>query len=245
MVRNALILAAGLGSRLEHMTQSIPKALVQINGISILEIQVDALIENKIDVINIVCGYKADMLIDFIKNRFEKAPVKFNFIHNNDYRNTNSAYSFSLAFEAIQHKNFIHMNCDNIFTSSVLHQLIWSDYSNCLITRKQKLADNMEQVKIKNNKILMMRNMYFKDASLKAMGVAKISPNLSEYLFKAITEQIKDGERNGNFYGSIRNAVNKFDIFSIESTENIFEVNNLAELDEAKIIINEKITKQE
>ena len=44
MIRDALILAAGLGSRLEHMTQSLPKALIPVNGIPIMEIQVDALI---------------------------------------------------------------------------------------------------------------------------------------------------------------------------------------------------------
>jgi choline kinase len=240
MIRDALILAAGLGSRLEHMTQSLPKALIPVNGIPIMEIQVDALIENNISNINIVCGYKAKLIKDFIGKRYGKLPIHFNFINNDEYKITNSAYSFWLAYKAIYNKDFIHMNCDNIFTSKVLNQLIRSKQSNCLITRKQKLTDNMEQVKIENNRITEMRNMSFEEAQLKAMGLAKISPQLSEFLFEKISKEIKVGDRNGNFYGAIRDAIGSFSVYSIESTNNIFEVNNLIELSEANKIISKK-----
>jgi choline kinase len=182
------------------------------------------------------------MIIEFVNQNYTGSPVKFNFIHNNEYEITNSAYSFSLAYEFIKGNNFIHMNCDNIVTSDLIKKLIKSEHVNCIITRKQKLTDNMEQVSVEGERILKMKNISFKEARLKAMGVAKITPKLSEFLFAEISREIEEEERNGNFYGAIRNAIDEFDIFSLNSTENIFEVNDIDQLNEANIVIGEKIS---
>ena len=53
----ALILAAGLGSRLKKKTQNIPKALIKIKSKPIISLQIEALKYNKIDQIGVVLGY--------------------------------------------------------------------------------------------------------------------------------------------------------------------------------------------
>jgi len=58
----AIILAAGRGSRMKNMTDDRPKCLVELNGKTLLERQLEALRAAGITDIGIVTGYKREML---------------------------------------------------------------------------------------------------------------------------------------------------------------------------------------
>jgi NDP-sugar pyrophosphorylase family protein len=67
----AMILAAGLGTRLKPVTDELPKALVEVNGKTLLEIAIRNLIENDFRRIVINVHHFADKVKDFInKNTF-------------------------------------------------------------------------------------------------------------------------------------------------------------------------------
>ncbi|MHB8905413.1 MAG: nucleotidyltransferase family protein [Melioribacteraceae bacterium] len=68
----ALILAAGLGTRLQPITDLKPKALVEINGITLLEFTIRRLIKSGFDHIIINVHHFADQIINFLneKNNF-------------------------------------------------------------------------------------------------------------------------------------------------------------------------------
>lgn len=61
-VSKALILAAGLGSRLAPITDNCPKSLIPVNGKPILFKQIENPHENGITDITIISGYKAEIL---------------------------------------------------------------------------------------------------------------------------------------------------------------------------------------
>ncbi|HGR9172330.1 TPA: sugar phosphate nucleotidyltransferase, partial [Streptococcus pneumoniae] len=58
----ALILAAGLGTRLAPITNDVPKSLVPVNGKPILIKQIENLYQNDVTDITIISGYKASVL---------------------------------------------------------------------------------------------------------------------------------------------------------------------------------------
>ena len=66
----ALILAAGFGSRLAPITDSLPKSLVPVNGTPILFKQIENLLKNGIVDITVVSGYKADVLKQAVLKKY-------------------------------------------------------------------------------------------------------------------------------------------------------------------------------
>jgi NDP-sugar pyrophosphorylase family protein len=63
-----MILAAGLGRRLQPITNSKPKALVEVNGKPLLEILIKKLIGFGFDDIIINVHHFSDLIIDFVKS---------------------------------------------------------------------------------------------------------------------------------------------------------------------------------
>ena len=64
----AFILAAGLGTRLKPLTENIPKALVEVKGIPLLQILIKKLIQNSYTNIVVNVHHFADLVIDFLKS---------------------------------------------------------------------------------------------------------------------------------------------------------------------------------
>lgn len=83
----ALILAAGRGSRMENHTEEKPKCLVDVNGQTLLSMQVASLRAAGINQIGLVTGYKAHLLDGFADKTF----------HNADWANTNMVHSLTMA----------------------------------------------------------------------------------------------------------------------------------------------------
>lgn len=64
-----MIFAAGLGTRLKPLTDSIPKALVEVNGISMLEHSINLLTKHGAKKIVVNAHHHADQIINFINSR--------------------------------------------------------------------------------------------------------------------------------------------------------------------------------
>ena len=112
---NAIILAAGQGTRLMPMTNDKPKCLVKLFGKSILERQIDVLQNCGISDITVVTGYKSESInISKIKK-----------IHNNDFKTTNMLESFSCAFKKLSDSTIVSYG-DIIFEKKILEKLIQS-----------------------------------------------------------------------------------------------------------------------
>ncbi len=109
-----IILAAGRGSRLGHLTKKKPKSFNKTNNKRYIDIVIDNFKENNINDINIVVGYK--------KNLFKKFPQKK--ILNNKWKSTNIFYSLSKATKILHDNMCIISYSDIIYDKEALKLLI-------------------------------------------------------------------------------------------------------------------------
>lgn len=113
---NAIILAAGLGSRFEEWTKTKHKALLPINKVPNLERTIQFLIEAKINEIYIVTGHLADQF-EYLTEKFPKVKL----IYNEMYKEYNSIYSFKLALPYFG-DSFI-IDADTVFLKNIFLNL--------------------------------------------------------------------------------------------------------------------------
>ena len=64
----AIILAGGKATRMRPYTDDRPKAMVEVDGVPILEHQLRWLIDNGVDRVVVSCGYKAEIIQDHLSS---------------------------------------------------------------------------------------------------------------------------------------------------------------------------------
>ena len=72
----AVILSAGQGKRLMPLTANNPKCLVNIEGQSIIEWQINELYKGGIDQVSVVVGYQADRVRQQLHSRYHSQRVQ-------------------------------------------------------------------------------------------------------------------------------------------------------------------------
>jgi L-glutamine-phosphate cytidylyltransferase len=113
----ALIVAAGLGSRLKGHTENLPKCMLDFGGKTLLQRQLQAYNDCGIKDITVIRGYKKEKIN--YKN--------LNYVTNPDYKNNNILNSIFFA-EKIINGNIVVSYSDILFDSNVVKRLLTSDH---------------------------------------------------------------------------------------------------------------------
>jgi choline kinase len=119
-----MVLAAGAGRRLRPYTDSLPKALVPVNGdTTILDIALGNLAEVDLTDVVIVVGYRAEA-VEGRKAALEAAyGVSITLVHNDKAEEWNNAYSMWLARDHFS-KGVLMVNGDTVHPVSVEKTLL-------------------------------------------------------------------------------------------------------------------------
>ncbi len=183
----ALILAAGLGSRLAPLTNECPKSLVKVNGEPILLKQIKNLKENKIDDIIIISGYKGNILEESVHLRYPEIEI----IYSKDYETTNNMYSAYLASQKLKGENFLMMNADVFFDSSVIKKLIEFESENAIVTDIGRYMEESMKVVEENGRLTnISKQIKPEDALGCSIDVYKFSKEGGEAFFNQCKKYI-------------------------------------------------------
>lgn len=200
-INTAIILAAGVGSRIRPLTDHCPKSLLVVDGKTILERMIINIRECGIEHIVVVLGYLEDQIRNFISASFPSLKPKY--IVNERYAKTNTAYSLMLAADAVKGQGFVKFDADVVFDKKILQNLIDCDYGNCLCVDTNIQLD-AEEVKVainKNNQITRAsKTLNPRDAIGESIGIEKISQETSLNLFEELVVMMKDPINHQEYY---------------------------------------------
>ena len=113
----ALIIAAGLGSRLKKHTENLPKCMLDFGGKTLLQRQLDVYKKCGVSDISLIRGYK--------KEKINYKNIKY--FDNKDFKNNNVLNSIFYA-EKVINGNIIIAYSDILFDSVAVKRLLSSDH---------------------------------------------------------------------------------------------------------------------
>jgi len=194
----AVILAAGIGSRLGKLTKDKPKCMLPILGnMKLIDYQIESLKKIGIKERNIfvIGGYRLEILKEHLKKR------SINIVFNPRFKEWNNIYTFFLINRIPNIKDsddFILLNSDTFFHQDILRYLLSCHNSNCVaIDTYKKLGDEEMKVLVKEKRIIKFgKDIPPSIAFGEYIGLAKFKKGHLIPLFSIINKLIKQGKTN-------------------------------------------------
>lgn len=128
-IDTAVIMAAGLGSRIPEFSKYGPKGFISVGGQPIVERSVDILIRHGIRRIIIGTGYRAMDYAD-LANRY--ANIRIECVRNADYADSGSLETLLRCTEGLD-CDFLSLESDLLYDSRMIGHLLSSPFANVIL----------------------------------------------------------------------------------------------------------------
>jgi choline kinase len=187
----AIILAAGVGSRLRPLTQHLPKCLLEVGMQTIIDRQVTSLHQNGVTDVLVVLGFCGEQIRLHLGDRAR-------YLENPRYEDTNSLYSLWLARDALAHGALI-LNSDVLALPLLFGHLLQSPAPDAVLV---ELGDRFEPEDMKVRLDEGLRILDFgKDLAPEHshghnVGMAKFSRDSAAHLVDCLEQLVGSGHEN-------------------------------------------------
>lgn len=235
----ALILAAGMASRLRPLTDNCPKCLLKVGGRTLLERTVDNIMAAGISRLVVVTGYCEEMIRTFLTDKYPQLDIKF--IYNKDYTTTNNIYSLWLAREEVAGKEFLLLDSDILFDGEIIKRL-FAAAGSTLALNSHKLGEEEIKVILDENKLVkeISKTCSIESAVGESVGIEKMTAEYSEALFKELETMIEgEGQDNVFYEKAFERLIPKGYRFGVTDISDLFsmELDTVEDFDGAKKLL--------
>ena len=198
----ALILNSGLGSRMGVLTSEHPKCMTEISfGETILSRQLKLLADAGIREVVMTTGLFDEVLVEYCKSL--ELPLKFTFVKNPKFRETNYIYSIYCAREYLD-DSIILMHGDLVFEAEVLDKVVASASSCMTVSSTLPLPEKDFKAVVCDGKVVKVGVEFF-DSAVEAQALYKL--NAADW--KVWLDKIVEFCESGNTKVYAENALNE------------------------------------
>jgi len=198
----AIIMAAGKGSRLGSLTGGKPKSFAEVHGKKLIEYNLEALNKLGVDEIIIVTGYNSEAFEE-LTGKMENVKL----VYNPFFEFANVIGSFYMGMQYL-HDDFLYLHADTICEPSIIAELVEFrddinlpvDYKTCDEEAMKICSDNGKVTKISKQIDLDIAEGEF-------IGIASFSKKVLPDLQKAAKDVLKNGGYNEYFEAAIQNLI--------------------------------------
>ena len=194
----AVILAAGMGTRLRPLTNSRPKCLVEVHGRPILQHQLESLAKAGVAECVLVTGYLSDQLRGHFGKEFRG--VEISYVENERYDESNNLYSLWLAIKGLD-DDMILLEGDLVFEDALIEHLLNSPDPNvAVVDRYQPFMDGtviLAEGRVSKSMVLKkdQGGDFDYSGALKTVNIYKLSgKDLSHQIIPELTRYVVEGK---------------------------------------------------
>lgn len=207
----AVILAAGVGSRLAPLTDEVPKVLVPVLGRSLLVRQLDHLANAGIpseDVV-IVGGYRVDQL----RKQLAEGGYKAEIVLNDKYQEWNNFYSVLVAEPVLRGHDFLQLDGDTVLDEKILPKMIAAagDGLFAVDTRANLDTEAMKVQQVDGRIVAVSKQLDPAKCAGEYIGVIKISATLSQDYFTELRALATEGITHEYYEYAVHRLVGRGD----------------------------------
>ncbi len=217
MIKKAVILAAGEGTRLKPFTENAPKAMIPVANKPVLEYVVNALVKSGIHNIVIVVGYKKESILEYFGdgNRFG---AEIEYVTQKEQVGT--AHALLQAEKYMEEDNFLVLPGDNIVDEKGIIPLIKEKHEMVLLVKKHPQPSKYGVVEIEEGVIKnIMEKPVEAKSNIVSTGIYKLNKKIWEILHDCakkgiydLTNVIQEAIRRGHILKAVENEGKWMDI---------------------------------
>lgn len=196
----ALILAAGMASRLRPLTTNTPKCLLKVGERNLLQRSLDALIAGGINEFVIVTGFLHEMIESFVTTHYPDLHVTF--IHNPIYDSTNNIYSLWLARPEAEGHDVLLLDSDLLYDPEIIKRVTKASAPNILTLIKHPLGE--EEIKViiddKGDIVELNKTCNPADAIGESLGIERMGQAYTTALYQELDGMMNSEHLENVFY---------------------------------------------
>lgn len=235
----AIIMAAGKGSRLGDLTESLPKSFLEIKGRKLLDINIALLHRYGIWDITIVTGFQDKRFIEATRDI-----PGITLVYNPFYEFTNVLGSYYMGMKNL-HDDFIYLHADTLCDIDIFEELLKSSGDIILPVDTKSCDEEAMKVRLEKGKIVeITKKMPCDIAGGEFIGIAKINKNVIDDLNDSTVYLLREKNFSSYFEGALQCVfdMKKYDVRMIDTNERFWgEIDFLEDYERAENSISKEL----